>query len=169
VEEVTAMGGEVDRTEEARTAYQRLVEARDKAGRGEVPWSVLGEFYTDDAVFIDPGWGRFEGLPAITRFLEQSMAGLEGWTFPEEWVMVEGDRIVSFWWKRLPGTGKDGRPLQGPGVSIMRYAGEGKFDYDLDILNMTEIGELMKLSDWRPSAAMTAPPKHPHRNPTPPG
>jgi hypothetical protein len=96
VEEVTALGGEVDRTEEARTAYQRLVEARERVERGEAPWSSLGDFFTDDAVFVDPGWGRFEGLPAITRFMEQSMSGLNGWTFPEEWTMVEGDRVVSF-------------------------------------------------------------------------
>ena len=97
-----------------------------------------------------------------------SMVGLDGWTFPEEWTMVEGDRVVSFWWNRLPGTTADGQPLQAPGLSILRYAGDGRFDYELDILNMAEVFELMKVSDWRPSAAMHAPPDKPDRNPAPP-
>jgi ketosteroid isomerase-like protein len=158
-----------DRTEEVRAAYLRLVEARGRAESGEAPWSILGEFFTDDAVFIDPAWGRFEGLPAITRFLDESMAGLEGWSFPEQWTIVDGDRVVSFWLNRLPGVRSDGRPLEAPGISVLRYAGQGKFDYELDLLNMAEVRELMEESDWRPSPALNAPPVHPERNTTPPG
>lgn len=82
--------------------------------------------------------------------------------------MADGDRVVSFWWNRLPGTGGDGRPLQAPGVSVLRYAGDGRFDHELDILNMAEVFEIMKQSDWRPSAAMNRPPDPPNRNPSPP-
>ncbi len=159
---------DTDRTEEARAAYHRLVAAREQAEKGQAPWSILGEFFTDDAVFIDPAWGRFEGIPAITRFLDESMAGLDGWSFPEQWTIVEGDRVVSFWWNRLPGTRPDGRPLEAPGVSVLRYAGQGKFDYELDLLNMAEVRELMEASDWRPNASLNAPPAHPDRNVTPP-
>ena len=159
-----------DRSEEARAAYGRYVEAREKVQRGEARWSVLAdEFFTDDAVYVDPVWGRAEGRAAITRFLDDSMAGLDGWTFPEEWTMVDGDRVVSFWWNRVPGTTPDGRPLQAPGVSILRYAGDGRFDYELDVLNMVEVFEVMKASDWQPNAAMHLPPEQPDRNPTPPG
>jgi hypothetical protein len=63
----------------------------------------------------------------------------------------------------------EGRPLEAPGVSVLRYAGEGKFDYELDLLNMAEVGELMEASDWRPNASLNAPPTHPDRNVTPPG
>jgi hypothetical protein len=159
-----------DRSEEARTAYRRYVEAREKVHRGEAKWSVLAEeLFTENAVFVDPAWGRTEGRAAIARFLDESMTGLDSWSFPEEWTMVEGDRVVSFWWNRLPGTTADDRPLQAPGVSILRYAGDGRFDYELDILNMAEVFELMKASPWQPSPAMHAPPDPPDRNPTPPG
>jgi ketosteroid isomerase-like protein len=159
---------EIDRTDEARATYRRYVETREAVHRGEAPWSALADFFTENAVYLDPAWGRTEGRANITRFLDDSMAGLESWTFPEEWTMVDGDRVVSFWWNQLPGTTADGRPLQAPGISILRYAGNGRFDYELDILNMAEIFELMKLSDWRPNDAMHAPPEQPDRNATPP-
>ena len=50
------------------------------------------------------------------RRIEGQVRGLQ--------TMVEDDRVVSFWWNRLPGTGKDGRPIQAPGVSILHYAGD---------------------------------------------
>lgn len=159
---------QTDRTDEARATYRRYVETRERVHRGDEPWSALADFFTDDAVFVDPVWGRIEGRDAITRFLDESMAGLDGWAFPEEFTVADGDRVVSMWWNRLPGAGDDGRPLQAPGVSILRYAGGGRFDYELDILNMVEMFDLMKRSDWRPSAAMHAPPERPDRDVTPP-
>jgi hypothetical protein len=43
-----------------------------------------------------------------------------------------------------------------------------RFDYKLDILNMPEVFELMKLSDWKPNPAMRPPPQVPDRNLAPP-
>jgi ketosteroid isomerase-like protein len=163
------MGTEDDRTAEARETYVRYVAARDQVERGERTWGSLAEeFFTDDVVFIDPAWGRSEGRAAVTAFMDTSMNGLEDWTFPEEWIMANGNRVVSFWWNRLPGTNADGRPNQAPGVSIMRYAGDGRFDYELDILNMAEVMELLTNSGWVPSGPMTMPPEHPNRDTTPP-
>jgi len=163
------MGQQTDRTDEARRAYEAYVDGREAVARGDMTWGELGaRSFTEDAVFVDPAWGRIEGRDAIVRFMDESMAGLEDWSFPEEWTMVDGDRVVSFWWNRLPGAKDDGQPLQAPGVSIMRYAGDGRFDHELDLLNMAEVGELMRESPWRPSAGMHAPPAKPDRNPTPP-
>jgi len=157
-----------DRADEARATYERYVEARGRVEAGEMPWSALAEqFFTEDAVYIDPAWGRYEGREAICRFMDESMQGLDDWTFPEEWTMVDDDRIVSFWWNRLPGQRPDGSPWQAPGVSILDYAGEGKFSRSLDILNMAEIMELIGDSGWVPTAETNLPPKRPDRNPHP--
>jgi ketosteroid isomerase-like protein len=154
---------------EAREAYARLLETRGKIEGGELPWSALMGFFTDDAVFVDPAWGRCVGRDHLVDFFDRSMAGLEDWTFPEEFTMVEGHRVVSMWWNRLPGEGPDGRPLQVPGVSILHYAGEGRFSYELDILNMGELGQLFTEIDWAPPATLNFPPRQPDREPTPPG
>lgn len=155
---------------EVRAAYERLVELRGQIEQGEQPWSALAEeCFTEDAVYIDPAWGRYEGREAITRFMDESMQGLDGWTFPEEWTMVDGDRVVSFWWNRLPGERPDGTPWQAPGVSILDYAGDGRFSRSLDLLNMVEVGEIMGDSGWEPAGPMNLPPRRPDRNPHPAG
>jgi ketosteroid isomerase-like protein len=163
------MAGETDRRAEARATYARYVDERGRAERGEVAWSALAEaFFTEDAVFVDPAWGRAEGRAAITRFMDESMAGLEGWTFPEEFAISDGDRVVALWWNRLEGTGPDGRPHQAPGVSVMHYAGDGRFSYELDILNMAEVIEVIGAAGWTPGPAFNAPPRSPDRDATPP-
>jgi hypothetical protein len=35
-----------DRSEEARAAYRRYVDTREKVQRGDVPWSALAKFFT---------------------------------------------------------------------------------------------------------------------------
>ena len=49
------------------------------------------------STFIDPAWGRVEGIAEIQKFLADSMAGLEGWSFPREWTAVEGNLLVTGW------------------------------------------------------------------------
>jgi ketosteroid isomerase-like protein len=157
-------------TAEARAAYARYVAERGRVERGERTWADLaGEFFTEDAVFVDPAWGRAEGRDAIVRFMDESMRGLEDWTFPEECTVVDGDRIMSMWWNRLPGTSADGRPRQAPGMSIVHYAGDGRFSYELDVLNMVEVTEVIGAAGWRPPDNFVFPPAAPDRDPTPPG
>ena len=158
-----------ERAWEARAAYERYVDARQAVERGERTWSSIAEeFFTEDIVFIDPAWGRTQGRDAVATFMDESMAGLEDWTFPEEWTMSDGDRVVSMWWNRLPGEGPDGRPNQAPGVSVLHYAGDGRFSYEMDVLNMAEVIEIIGNSGWKPPANFNPPPAKPDRNTTPP-
>ncbi len=155
------------RETEARETYARYVATRNRIEAGELPWSALADFFTEDAVLVDPAWGREQGRDHLAAFFERSMQGLEQWEFPEAWTMVDGNRIVSFWWNRLPGNRADGSHYQAPAVSIMHYAGDGKFSYELDILNMAEVTELIGESGWLPQN-MNFPPPLPDRNAQPP-
>ncbi len=157
-----------ERELEALESYRGYVSQRSTCERGEAPWSSLVDWFTADAVFIDPAWGRLEGRDEMARFFDWSILGLEGWEFPEQWTMVDGDRVVSFWWNRLPGTRPDGRPYQAPGISILHYAGDGRFSYECDLLNMAEVFEVMTDSGWAPAGPVGIPPKRPDRDITPP-
>jgi ketosteroid isomerase-like protein len=148
---------------EARATYERYVAARERVMAGELGWDALADFFTEDATFIDPAWGRVEGLENIRQFLKESMAGLETWTFPHEWTLVDGPRVVSFWQNRLPGRAPDEGPLQAPGISVLHYAGNGKFSYELDVLNMVQVTELIAQSGWRPGPSFNMPPRKPRR------
>ncbi len=149
--------------EEIRAAYDAYVAQRDEVEAGRAPWSSLAEWFTDDATFIDPAWGRVEGIAGIREFLDESMAGLEGWTFPREWTAVTGNRLISGWQNRLPGARPDGTPWQAPGISIMTYAGEGKFSMEEDLLNMVHVTELIRESGWKPGPGFNLPPAQPVR------
>jgi ketosteroid isomerase-like protein len=153
----------MSREQEILEVHERYLETRRRAERGEVGWEALADFFTEDAVFVDPAWGRVEGRDAIVAFLRDSMAGLEGWTFPQEWQMVEGDRLVTRWMNRLPGHRPDGSPFESPGFSVIRYAGEGRFSREEDLLNMVHVVELIRESGWKPGSGFTPPPRHPRR------
>jgi ketosteroid isomerase-like protein len=149
--------------EEILETYQRYVETRSRVEAGELPWDGLAAFFTEDATFIDPAWGRVEGIAAIREFLVESMRGLEDWEFPHEWAMVDGDRLIARWQNRLPGRRPDGTPYEAPGYSYLVYAGEGRFSYEEDLLNMVHVGELIRESGWKPSSEFNAPPRNPRR------
>ena len=153
-----------DRTAEARETYAEMVALRSRIEAGELSWSALADYFTDDAVYIDSAWGRYEGRAAITKFMDESMAGLDDWRFPEEWTMADGDRVVSMWWNELPGTRADGTPYRVAGLSILRYAGNKKFDYEYDVFNMVQVLDVIAESGWQPTGPMNTPPAKPNRD-----
>jgi len=150
-------------SDEILATHRRYLERRKKIEAGELTWDALADFFTDDATFVDPAWGRVDGIDNIVRFLAESMAGLEDWTFPLEWELVDGDCLVTGWQNRLPGCRADGTYYQAPGVSRIVYAGNGKFSFEQDLLNMQHVLELIKESGWRPRSKANVPPHSPVR------
>ena len=129
---------------------------------GEATWVDLARFFTDDAVYIDPAWGRIQGIEEIRRFLDESMRGLEDWRFPVAAAAVDGDHLLVRWTQILPGGQRQS------GTSTLRYAGGGRFDYEEDLLNMVHVLEDLKASGWRPGAGFIPPPSNPNRDATEP-
>ena len=149
--------------DEIRAAYRSYVETRDRIDRGELPWSALDQFFTEDAVFSDPAWGRVEGLDNVRKFWMESMAGLEDWKFPEVWTMVEGNRLVTMW-MQLMGKREDGTYHECPGISILYYAGDGKFCYEMDLMNMAHVMEVIQQMNWAPGPDLNMPPPSVNRD-----
>jgi len=150
---------------EAVDTYEKFVATRDEIDARNKPWSALADFFTEDAVYIDPVWGRIEGRENIRSFFERSMAGLtgDGWSTPENWTMVDGHRLVSQW-DQVMGERPDGTPHVVAGLSILYYAGDELFCYSHDMLNMTHIGETLRDMEWKPPAEFNMPPRQPNRD-----
>lgn len=148
---------------EVRATVDRYVTLRAAIEAGERTWTDLAELFTDDATYIDPAWGRVEGIDAIRAFLDESMRGLEDWRFPIRTVAVEGDDVITVWTQVLPGRRDDGRAYQQTGVSLLHYAGDGRFDREEDLLNMAHVLEDLEASGWRPGPGFTPPPANPAR------
>jgi limonene-1,2-epoxide hydrolase len=158
--------------EEVAATVERYVQLRreiDAGQHGDAPWTKIADFFTDDVVYIDPAWGRVEGIEELRTFLDESMRGLEDWKFPVEYTAIEGDTVVIKWAQITPGAGPDGEELRQSGYSTLLYAGDGKFAYEEDLLNMTHVLEDLAASGWRPRPGFTAPPEHPNRDWSRPG
>lgn len=151
--------------DEVQAAVDAYVATRQRIDAGDGTWSDLAAHFTDDAVFIDPAWGRVEGLDEMRRTVfGDAMDGLEEWRFPIDFVMVQGDTVVVKWRQLIPGT--DGSEHVQSGVSTLVYGGDGRFRYEEDLLNMAHVMEGIAASGWRPPAGGTAhiPPKHVDRD-----
>lgn len=149
--------------EEIEATLERYLAVRARMDSGLGDWNELAAFFTDDAVYIDPAWGLVEGIEAITEFLHESMVGLEDWVFPVEWTAIDGDRVVVKWIQRLPGQRADGSAYDNSGVSLLTYAGDGKFSRGEDHLNMLHVHEVIAESGWVPGPGFNVPPRHPRR------
>ena len=90
--------------DEVEAVVTRYCDVRRRIDAGELPWDSLAQFFTDDCVYIDPAWGRVEGIGPVSEFFEESMRGLEDWEFPIEFAAIDGDNVVVKWLQVLPGT-----------------------------------------------------------------
>jgi len=151
--------------QEALDTYKRFVALRDEIDAGRRSWRELADFFTEDAAYIDPAWGRAEGRENIRNFFETSMAGLtgHGWSTPQNWTMCEGRRLVSQW-DQIMGYKEDGTPWFVAGLSILYYAGNGLFCYSHDMLNMAHVFETLQAMGWTPPATVNMPPPQVNRD-----
>lgn len=145
-------------SEELRETLERYLALRQDVDDRKRPWSDLVEFFSDDVVFIDPAWGRVEGIEGVREFLVDSMTGIEDWTFPVDKIWVDGNEVGIKYRQVLPG----GR--QQSAYTTLIYAGGGKFRYEEDVLNMAHCMEDLAAIDWQPSAGMKFPPARPNRD-----
>ena len=150
--------------DEVQATVDRYVEFRRRKDAGDEKWEDIAQFFTDDVVFIDPAWGRVEGTDDLRTFLVESMTGLEDWRFPVEFTAIEGDNVIIKWTQILPGARPDGTPYTQSGVSTLVYAGNGKFNYEEDILNMAHVLEDISASGWQPGPGFSMPPAMPIRD-----
>ena len=111
-------------------------------------WTGLADFYTEDAVYTYAGLAAgglvdARGRDAIReQILSRDMAPYAGWTFPYEWVAIDGDRVITKWWNRAPGKRADGTAIECPGMSVLEYAGGGKFKSQFDLFDRLSVKDV---------------------------
>ena len=50
---------------------------------------------------------------------------------------------------------------------MLHYAGDGLFDYELDLVNMADVYDLIATSGWVPGPGISVPGPNPNRDVTP--
>jgi ketosteroid isomerase-like protein len=107
--------------------------------RGEADdWDAWADQFTEDARYVEHAMGIFEGREAIRAWITETMASVSGMSFPVEWHVVDGDRVIFYTYNvfdPLPGmTGEYKFAV----VTILHYAGDGKWSYEEDVYNEKE-------------------------------
>jgi hypothetical protein len=118
-------------------ANERAETARD--------WKPMADFYTEDAEY---SWNLGPSEDFVARGRQQirdwvlgtEMAGLEGWTYPYERVLIDERQgeIVAFWRQVAPVKREDGTPyeIRGLGGSWFRYAGSYLWGWQRDFFDV---------------------------------
>lgn len=114
-------------------AYRKHHVANDDHAFDSEAWASLADQFADDATYFDSFYGHYRGKEAIRAFLRRSMAGLEDWRFPVQWVEIGEGRVVVHLMNRVPGQRPDGTFYEFPSVSILHYNTAGQVVSQVDI------------------------------------
>ena len=112
-------------------------------------WSALADLYTEDASY---GWnvGPSDEFMAVGReeireiALGLEMAGLEGWTYPYQKVLIDEAQgeILGLWKQVADATKADGTnyEIAGLGGSWFRYGGDQRWSWQRDFFDVGNAG-----------------------------
>ena len=127
--------------EEIERAFRRYqVQGRAAARSGD--WRRWGEMFTEDVTYVEHQVGQWGGRAAAVREMAALMHQNEGtpwvWVnqYPVKAYLVDEDRgwVWSQIWNRMEDPG-NGRVLQENCLTMLRYDGEGLFNYEEDLYN----------------------------------
>jgi len=133
--------------EELQEAVRRWMEANEKA-EATGDWSYLAACYTEDAEYR---WTLGPGEEFVARGRQQiaewavgeQMAGLEGWTYPYQEVLIDEKKgqVVGFWRQVSPFKREDGSEIAvaGVGCSWFKYGGDYKWKWQRDVFDLMSV------------------------------
>jgi hypothetical protein len=128
---------------EVEASFHKYVEAALEASRTMDFRSWIENFFTEDAVYIDRELGTSKGRGAIIAWMDSLMAAFPGeFSYRVDWYVIEGDRVVYYHHDGFPDP-KTGVPYDCPVVSILHYAGDGRWCYEEDVYNAKEFEAAM--------------------------
>ena len=134
--------------QELEEAYQRWFTTINRAGSGEGSWRDFLELFTDDVIYHEQMAGELKGKEGIWAWAEPSLAQFPGShteSFPEHWHVIDetNGTIVARLDNVMSDPG-DGSRFAAPHISVLDYAGDGKFSQQRDVYDVTTFLDLIK-------------------------
>lgn len=130
-----------------------------RRGVGERDWPAWAALFSDDALYVEHNLGTFEGRPAIARWIDEAMAPFPAMTFTIDWHVIEGDRVAFYIWNHLPDPAGGDTRYSFPNVSLIDYAGDGRWSREEDFYNPADADRVV--GDWfRAGGSRATPPDH---------
>jgi hypothetical protein len=130
--------------EAAFARYRAIVEGAH--GSDAKDYSAYSSIFTEELLYIEHCMGNPDGRPA-SPLLATTHAEIDAWmaymmtrdlppmTFPLEWSMIDGNRVAFKAINRLPDPPDGSGPYEIASMTVMEYAGDGKFRSKEDIYN----------------------------------
>ncbi|WP_039805073.1 nuclear transport factor 2 family protein [Nocardia araoensis] len=133
--------------EELEKAYRTWHSTVARAAAGEGSWREFVELFTADAEYHEQMVGVLKGRDAIWAWVEPTLATFPGaamTSFPDYWHLIdEVNGVIVVKLNNLMRDPGDGSRMGADNISILTYAGDGKFSKEEDIYNPAEFVELV--------------------------
>ena len=125
--------------DEVEAAYRKFVEVGDSGD-----WSAWADLHSEVGRWVEHHLGTFVGREAIRKAILDVMVPVPMMTFPVEWHVIEGNRVVYYPWQVMPDPAGGDADYRFGCVTILEYAGDGLFSYQEDLYNPSEAQAVMK-------------------------
>ncbi len=141
--------------EEAFVEYQKRAAASGASG----DWRPWAELFTEDASYREHLFGEFSGREAIHEWISKTMTDYPGREMPEfpiEWYVIDAEKgwVICQVWNRMRDPG-DGSLHQEANITILHYAGDGRWSYEEDVYNPYRFGTMLAAWEAARDAAAT--------------
>jgi ketosteroid isomerase-like protein len=133
--------------EELEQAFAAYRERAAEAGRtGD--WATWADQFTEDAVYVEHHYGRFEGRAAIRDWIVGCMSEFPGSAMPEfpvGWYVIDEERgwVVCQVFNRMVDPG-DGSIHEMDNLTVLHYAGDGQWSYEEDVYNPADFEAMVR-------------------------
>jgi hypothetical protein len=134
--------------EQLEDFVQRWLEVNREAERNG-DWTPLANFYAEDATY---GWniGPKEDVMCVGKdqireiALGLEMAGLEGWSYPYQKVLIDEKigEVVGFWKQVATDADGNSQEIYGIGGSWFRLNGQGLIEWQRDFFDFGHVQKL---------------------------
>ncbi|MBA3303793.1 MAG: nuclear transport factor 2 family protein [Actinomycetota bacterium] len=128
--------------EEVEAAFAEFVRLGAK-GRDWPAWAAL---FTEDALYVEHSLGTFHGRQGVHDWIVPTMAPMGAMTFSIDWTIFEEDRVAFYIWNHLPDPAGGAARYGFPNLSVLVYAGDGRFSCEEDFYNPADAERVV--GDW---------------------
>jgi predicted SnoaL-like aldol condensation-catalyzing enzyme len=98
-------------------------------------WPAWADSFTDDAVYEEHNLGVMNGRAVISEFIVSEMAKYPSMTLSIDWFDIDNDHVCFYIWNNLADPAGGTTSYQFPNTTMLRYAGNGRFDWEADFYN----------------------------------
>ncbi|MCW2622301.1 MAG: hypothetical protein JWL64_1903 [Frankiales bacterium] len=95
-------------------------------------WVAWSKLFTDDAVYKDHFWGKFQGPAEIEAFLEGTMSAVPQVYSKLLWYAIDGNRVVYELINQADSPVEGQEPIGFNSLQHLHYAGGGKWSREED-------------------------------------